>query len=491
MKLTKESEGNWSPPSGVPKDSRHAMRVLLVLTGVALLVNYVETMVIPGIPTIQKDLSTTATTASWITSAYLIVGSAVSPLFGKLGDIHGKKKMFLISLIFYMCGVGIAGFSPSIYILLFARGLQGVGFAIIPLSLAIVTDVFPRERVGMAQGIISGTFAIGAAAGLIVGSYVVQDLGWQYAFHTALILSLILFGAVAKVVHKDASVGDRDKKNVDYIGAGILMGGITLILVYMTEGPSLGWLSLEEISFLIPGVVLTIFFFLFESKSANPLLHLGLLRIRNVLVANLVGLTSGIAMFLLFFAVVYYTELPPNFGLNLDVIAAGLTLAPSTVGMVIAGPSIGKLMTRVGPKPVLLLGASLQILGFLLFILNRSTRTDVAIDLLVSLAGIVSVIVPIVNMITISLPQQNIAVGLGMNTMLRNLGGAIGPVLATTIMASYTKPLIETFGGHSVVVGQLPSSTAFDLIFLVGILVTFLVVVLSLATKNYTFNKRS
>ena len=93
-----------------PKGANHATRTLLVLTGVALLVNYVETMVIPGIPTIQKDLATTASIASWITTAYLIVGSSVSLLFGKLGDIYGKKKMFLISLTFYIVGVLIGGF---------------------------------------------------------------------------------------------------------------------------------------------------------------------------------------------------------------------------------------------------------------------------------------------------------------------------------------------------------------------------------------------
>ena len=141
----------------------NATRTLLILTGVALLVNYVETMVIPGVPDIQKFFSTTPTIAAWITSAYLIVGSAVPPLFGKLGDVYGKKRMFMLSLVFYMVGVGTAGFSQSIYILIGARALQGIGFAIIPLGLAIVTDVFPRERVATAQGIISGTFAIGAA----------------------------------------------------------------------------------------------------------------------------------------------------------------------------------------------------------------------------------------------------------------------------------------------------------------------------------------
>jgi MFS family permease len=478
----KTLQGGPAPTAPI-RDPKQANRVLLVLTGVALLVNYVETMVIPGVPTIQKDLATTASIASWITSAYLIVGSAISPLFGKLGDVYGKKRMFLTSLIFYMAGVGLAGFAPSIYILIFARALQGVGFAIIPLGLAIITDAFPREKVAQAQGIISGTFAIGAALGLIVGSYVVQDLGWQYAFHTAMILSLILFAITAKVLQKD--IVSAVKKKIDYVGAAILMAGITLILLYVTEGPSLGWLSEEELAFLIPGAALTILFFVVESKIQNPLMHLALLRIRNVLVANLVGLLAGTVMFLLFFASVYYSQLPPGFGLNLDVINAGLTLGPSTIGMLIGGIVTGRLLPRVGPKPVLLAGSGVMTLGLVLFMVNRSTSGYLALDMFVTLTGLVAVLVPIVNMLAISLPRESIAVGLGMNTMLRNLGGAIGPVVATTIMASYTIPF--TVAGH--VVAEFPSSTAFNIIFSVGIVLTVLIVGISLATKNYTFPK--
>jgi MFS family permease len=472
------------PPEVSAVDSRHANRVLLTLVGVALLVNYVETMVLPGIPTIQKYFTTTSTIASWITSAYLIVGAAVSPLFGKLGDSYGKKRMFLVSLLFYMAGVAMAGFSPSIYFLLFARGLQGIGFAIIPLSLAIIADAFPREKIGTAQGIISGTFAIGAAAGLIIGSYVVQDLGWQYAFHTALILSIVLFAVVAKVLSKDKP-GTR--MPIDYLGASILMAGVTLLLIYITEGPALGWLSLDEMGLLIIGLVLSSYFFVFERKRANPLIQLRLLKVRNVLVANLVGLFSAIVMFMLFFAVVYYSQLTPSFGLGLSIIGAGLTMAPSTVGMIVAGPSIGKLLARIGPKPVLILGSAIQILGFLLFIFDRATRIDVAIDVLVALAGVVSIIVPIVNMIAISVPRENVAVGLGMNTLLRNLGGAIGPVVATVIMTSYTSQLF--LHGFPVPGTFLPNSTAFNFIFVLGIALSFLIIGLALATKNYTFAK--
>ena len=175
-------------------------------------------------------------------------------------------------------------------------------------------------------------------------------------------------------------------------------------------------------------------------------------------------------------------RLPPGFGLNEDIIAAGLTLAPSTIGMLIGGIVTGRLLARTGPKPILVIGSSILGAGLLFFILNRSTTAFLAADLFVSLFGVVCILVPLVNMLAISLPRENVAVGLGVNTMLRNLGGAIGPVLATTIMASYT--VVVQIGGQSV---TFPTATAFNIIFGVGMVLAVLVLVISLATKNYTF----
>jgi len=473
-----------SHSSKISSDARYPLKVLITITAISLLINYVETMVIPGIPTIQSDFLATQTVASWITSVFLIVGAAVAPLFGKLGDIYGKKKILLIVLTFYIVGVGIAGFASSIYMLILARAIQGVGFAIVPLGLAIITDIFPREKVATAQGIISGTFAIGAAAGLVIGAYVVEDIGWQWAFHTALILSLILFLLVAKMLKKDVP---GVKSKVDFAGATLLMSGIVLILLYLTEAPALGWLSYENIAFLIPGLILTVYFFVFESKRTSPLIQLRLLKIRNVLIANLVGMLTSLAMFLLFFAVVYYAQQPKPYGLGLDIISTGLTLAPATLVMLLLGPIMGRLVTRIGPKPILILGSSLSIIGLVLFIISRATTTDLTIDVAISLVGVVSMIIPIINMISVSLPKENIAVGLGINTMLRNLGGAIGPVLATTIMSTYVFKIIRPINGHPVVVGTLADSTAFNTIFVIGIALTVTIIALSLFIKNYTF----
>jgi len=468
------------PPPGQPTGMNHQLRALLAMVGVALLLNYVETMIIPGIPVIQGDFATTTSLTAWIVSAFLIVGSAVSPLFGKLGDSYGKKRMFLIALVFYMAGVGIAGFSNSIYFLIAARAVQGIGFAIVPLALAIIAETFPKERIATAQGVVSATFAIGAALGLIIGSYVVQDLGWQWAFHTAFLLSLVLFAVVAKLLPK-GHPGTRLK--VDYETVLLLMAGVSLVLLYLTEGPYVGWTDAYNLAALVVGAALVIGFFVAEERKANPLIQLHLLRIRNVLVANLTGILSGWGMFMLFIGVIYYTEDPPAVaGLGLDVITAGLTIAPATVVMLAGGPGLGRIVAKYGPKPAMILGGLIAIVGFSLYVFNRTTTTDVMIDTAVSLVGAVGIIIPIVNMVSISLPAESVATGLGLNTMLRNIGGAIGPVVATTILTTYAVTLPTPKGPIS-----FPTNTAFDYVFYLGIACMVAVVVLSFAGKNYVF----
>jgi len=317
----------------------------------------------------------------------------------------------------------------------------------------------------------------------------VQDLSWQWAFHSALILSIVLFFVVLVTLKKDVP---GQKSRVDYTGATMLMAGIILVLIYLTEAPTLGWLSLENIAFLIPGLALTVGFFAFESKRTSPLIQLKLLQIRNVLVANLVGILSTMAMFLIFFAVIYYAQYPKPYGLDLSIINTGLTLAPATLVMLVVGPVMGRLVTRIGPKPILVLGGSVSIVGLILFTSLRTTTMELTLDVAVALIGVVSLIIPIVNMISVSVPKDSTAVGLGMNTLLRNLGGAIGPVLATTIMSTYYATLhIPTKYPGVYINLNVGTSTAFNTIFTIGIGLMLAIIVLSLTAKNYTFAKKT
>jgi MFS family permease len=194
-------------------------------------------------------------------------------------------------------------------------------------------------------------------------------------------------------------------------------------------------------------------------------------------------------MFLLFISVAYYLAIPPPFGLGLGVIETGLTLAPATIVGLFLGPIMGKAVTKIGPKPVIAISGTITIIGLILFILNRSSQWFVALDVAVALSGATTMIIPIVNMISMSVPPENRATGLGLNTMLRNVGGAIGPIIATTIMATYASPYIVNIRGVPTVVGAFANETAFNTIFALGIALTLIVVALSFAIKNYKITK--
>jgi EmrB/QacA subfamily drug resistance transporter len=442
-------------------------------------------MVIPALPTIENDFSISTTLAGWITSAYMIVAAATSPLMGKLADTYGKKKMYVVAIVFYIVAVLIAGFSPNIWVLIGARAVQGVGFSMFPIAIAIVTDLFPKEKVAFAQAILSATIGIGPALGLLIGSYVVEDLGWPYAFHTAAILSLIIFVISLKYL---PHTGHRVKEAVDYVGASLIGLGTVMLLVYITEGPTLGWDNPENLILLLLSFMLYVVFILYERRTKEPLLRLDLFMIRNFAVANIVGLISGVGMFTVFIFLVYYAQLPQPYGLGLSIIQSGLLMSPVALGMVIFGPIFGRMMPKIGPKPLLVTGSLLTMIAYILLMTYRATSQEVLLDGFLSSLGLVAVILPLVNMVALSLPAQYRTTGMGMNTLLRTIGGAAGPVVATALMQSYQVPIIVMVNKQILVMGYAPSSTAFNYIALFGFMMMLLTLLGSMFAKNYKFS---
>ena len=147
----------FPPPSG-NKIPHEAWKILAILSSIATMVMYAETMLTPAIPTLIKEFNITYSTSSWILTIYLLTGAVTTPIAGKLSDIYGKKKVLLIILIIYITGVSIAGFSTNISILLIARALQGVGISMFPIAFSIIRDQFPREKMAIGQGIITSMF---------------------------------------------------------------------------------------------------------------------------------------------------------------------------------------------------------------------------------------------------------------------------------------------------------------------------------------------
>jgi len=453
------------PAGGQPFEPRYAWRVLLILAGMAIMVTYVETMVLPAFGNFEQFFGVyDSSTIAWILSAYLLVGVVVTPVFGKLGDLYGKKRILLLAMGVYAAAVTVAGFTPNIgaafgltrpnqiYVLIGVRAVQGVGMAMFPLGFAMIPEVFPPSRVGQAQGLLSGMFAAGAATGLVGGGWIAQNYGWQLTYHTVIPIAILMF-ILATVFIRESKI--RLQRKIDIPGISSLGAGLTFLLLGITEGAYWGWTNLTATSFAgIPwgvpqffllALVAFGFFLWWEPRAPSPVVSFAALKERNIWISNVNGVLVGMTMFLLFTVLIILGEYPsPGFGLK--EFNAALVFIPAVLGMMVAGYPLGRSVGRYGPKPIMILGFVLITLGALGLVAFHAGPLDVAVLAIPIMVGNVAVLIAMTNVIILSVDPKTLGIQTGMNQTFRNLGSAIGPVLVTSILTSYAFTILTPVG---------------------------------------------
>lgn len=459
---------------------RAARNMLIILAVMALMVTYVETMVLPSFGNFETFFDYPPdSTLVWIVSAYLLVGVVATPVFGKLGDIYGKKKMLMVAMSIYAVAVSIAGFTPNIgsafgvsvpnqiYLLIGARAFQGIGMGMFPLAFAMIPEFFPASRVGQAQGIVSAMFAGGAVIGLVLGGWVAQTYGWQLTYHSVIPIAIGLVILAAYILRESPTVTGE---SFDLPGISSLGIALASLMLGITESTYWGWTSFTAGSigpipwgvpeFLLIAAVLFAFFGLWETRVKNPILRLKALKDRNIFVSNFTGILVGLTMFITFVTLVLLVEYPVSPGYNQQPFYMGLIAAPAAVSMLATGWFLGQLTSKYGPKPVMLLGFGLSIFGGLLLTqfnnpafqlgtlitgspgnLPGTSSLPVPILLLIApalvLVGAVAVLIAMTNVIVLEVKPNELGVQTGMNQTFRNLGSAIGPVLVSSITAGF------------------------------------------------------
>jgi len=494
------SGSNGSTPAAF--NSRYAYTVLLILAGMAIMVTYVETMVLPAFGNFEQFFGVyDSSTIAWILSAYLLVGVVVTPIFGKLGDLYGKKKILLIAMGIYAVAVTVAGFTPNIgqwaglsrpnqiYVLIGVRAVQGIGMAMFPLGFAMLPEVFPANRVGQAQGLLSGMFATGAAAGLVGGGWIAQTYGWQLTYHTVIPIAILVF-VLALVFVRESTI--RLARKIDIPGVTSLGFGLTMLMLGITEGAYWGWTSLSAQSFGgIPWGVPQFFllalvgfgvFLWWEPRAPSPVVQFSALKERNIAISNLNGVIVGMTMFLLFTVLIIFGEYPsPGFGLSeLD---AALIFIPAVLSMMVTGPFLGRAISRYGPKPVMVFGFVLIFVGALGLIGFHATTVQIGALAIPIMVGNVAVLISMSNVIVLSVDPKTMGVQTGMNQTFRNLGSAIGPVLVTSILASYAFSQV-LYPGYSFLNYHV---AGYLIVFGVTAAIGLVGAVLSLGLRNFRF----
>ncbi len=498
-------------PATAPRlDPRAARGVLIVLAACALMVMYVETMVIPGLVRFQTFFgSPPVSTIAWILSAYLLVGVVATPIFGRLGDIYGKKRMLLVVLGTYAIAVVLAGFSPEfgsflglnrgqqLYLFIGMRGVQGVGMAMFPLAFAMIGEAFPPKEIAPAQGIISAMFAAGASLGLFGGAYLTETYGWQFTYHTVVPISIIVF-VLAAVVLKESKF--RVNEPVDLAGSAFLGLALGTGLFALTEGPTWGWgtwvavhaggVPLGVPMFAILSFVFLAAFILWEPRARAPIVVFARLKERNILVSNINGLFVGTGMFLVFVTNTYITQSPGD-GLALNVFQSGLLSLPGSLSMLATGPFLGRATAKYGPRPVMTFGFVMIAIGGLLLSQFDRIWWELAILPILVFVGMVSVMIAMTNVIVLTSARKETGAQLGMNLTFRNLGSAVGPVVATSILTAVSASFLFTKviapGVTTTYALSLPTYSGFADVYLLAGGIGVVGAVLSLALRNFRF----
>jgi MFS family permease len=459
---TFENEGAAKIPSS-------AWKVLAILSSIATMVMYAETMLIPAIPDLIREFDVSYSMSSWILTAYLIPGAVMTPIAGKLSDIYGRKKVLLVVMAIYIAGIAIAGFSTSIYMLFAARAIQGVGMAMFVIAFGIIREQFPREKVSIGQGVISSMFASGAVIGLLAGGIIISNYGWHATFLTTIPIAAALFAIIWKFNFEGKQEqappsAHQVPKGIDFKGATTLAVFVTSFLIALTmlettAGPlPAGWI----IGILIAAGAAALAAFVFvERKAKNPLVDFKLIRHKAILPANLIILIVGFSMFMIFQTIPVLVRNPEPLGFGGDATAAGYVQLPFAIVLLVFGPTSGLIVHRLGSVRPVIIGTSITMIGFLSLLAFHDNWISVSLDLAVLSTGLSLTNVGALNVTLLATPIQHTGMSLGMNTLLRILGSSVGPAVAGVFMQIYQSTISV---GNSI--ESFPSMQAFDTIFL-------------------------
>ncbi|HTW99692.1 MAG TPA: MFS transporter, partial [Acidimicrobiales bacterium] len=339
----------------------------VVLAGVAAY-SLLQSLVLPVLPTIQHSLHTSQDAVTWVLTGYLLSASVFTPILGRIGDMIGKEKTFVVALAALGVGSLVAALAPSIGVMIAARAIQGIGGGVFPLSFGIVRDVFPAQRVSAAIGVVAALAAAGGGLGIVLAGPLVDILDVHWLFWLPMIV-VCLAAVAAQLVIPPSPV--RAGGRINWLAGLLLSAWLVGLLVAVSEGPTWGWASTGVIGLALASAALAAAWVLVELRSEHPLIDMRMMRVPAVWTTNVVAFLFGVGLYCAFAFLPEYLQTPRSagYGFGASVTRSGLFLLPMCVLMFVAGMASGRATRRAGSKNVLLLAGIVSFAAFLLLTL--------------------------------------------------------------------------------------------------------------------------
>src|SRR5438309_5443982 len=405
-------------------ERRQRVRLIFgALILVILLASLDQTIVSTALPTIVGDLGGLQH-LSWVVTAYLLASTITGPLYGKFGDLCGRKATLQVAIVIFLVGSALCGIAQNMPELIAFRGIQGLGAGgLLTTSIAVVGDIIPPRERGRYQGLFGAVFGVSTVIGPLLGGFFVDNLSWRWIFYVNLPIGAAALAVIGTVFHRRTK---RVEHAVDYLGAALLAGSLTSIVLFTSlGGTTFAWGAPESIALIVLGVALLAAFLLAERRAAEPILPLELFRNRIFSVCSAIGFIIGLALF----GSVTYLPLFLQIVKGRSPTSSGLQLTPMMAGLLVTSIVSGRLISRFGRyKPLPVVGTAVMTVGMVLLsqLDLHSTTTYTSLAMVVLGLGLGAVMQVLVLAVQNAVDYRNMGVATAGSLLFRQVGGSIG-----------------------------------------------------------------
>ncbi len=433
--------------------------IIAVLALGGIVVALMQTLIIPIIPDLPRLVGASAADTAWAVTATLLAAAVATPVMGRLGDMYGKRRMLLLSLVILIIGSVVAGLAGGIGLLIVGRALQGFASGVIPLGMSLLRDVMAPEKLAGAVAVISASLGVGGALGMPLAAVIAQYASWHMLFWVSAALGAVALVATVAVVPES---GLRTSGRFDYPGALTLSAALIALLLAISKGADWGWGSTTTIGLFAAAAVIAVGWVLWELRADRPLVDVRVAAGKQVLMTNTASVVFGFAMFAQSLVLPQIIEIPEvtGYGLGRSILVAGLAMAPGGLLMMLMAPVSSRITMTVGPKYTLMSGAVVVAAGYLVGAVWMHSVWQVVVIAMIISAGIGLAYAAMPALIMGAVPPEETGAANSFNTLMRSLGTSFASAIAGVILASVTMELGGTV---------LPSEDAFTIVMLAAV----------------------
>ena len=418
--------------------AHHQVTFAVLSAGVAAFA-LLQSLVIPVLTTVQHELHTTQSAATWVLTAYLLSASIMTPILGRVGDMIGKERVFVATLVALAVGSLLAAVASSIGVLIVARVIQGIAGGMVPVAFGIIRDEFPAGKVTGAVGALASLTAVGAGLGIVLAGPIVDGLGYRWLFWLPMILTVI--AAVSAVLFVPESPV-RSPGRISWLSAVLLSAWLVALLVALSNAPEWGWGSGRVIGLLAGAVVLAVGWVAAELRAATPLIDMKMMRRTAVWTNNLVALLIGVGMYATFAFLPEFVQTPSaaGYGFGASITRSGLMLLPSAITMFSVGVFAGRLARKLGGKVLVISGCLVGCAAMTVLAFAHHHEWEIYLSNAIMGIGFGLAFSAMSALVVAAVPSSQTGVASGMNANIRTIGGSIGAAVMASIVTSQLLP---------------------------------------------------